>query len=97
MEQSPLCYAALEYIHSLIEAREEKRGKKCEKEGLENWDPPLTIQPHAEWIASRMSLKGCCSGHASCQGARLEVHYDVHDSIHNRVDTDQPDYGKQSR
>ena len=33
MEQSPLCYAALEYIHSLSGAREEKRGKRCEKEG----------------------------------------------------------------
>src|SRR2546425_2603594 len=33
MQQSPLCYAALEYIHSLIGAREEKRGKQCEKEG----------------------------------------------------------------
>ncbi len=53
MEQSPLCYAALEYIHSLIGAREEKRGKKREKEGeelktipflfMENWDPPLAI------------------------------------------------------
>ena len=35
MEQSPLCYAALEYIHSLLGAREKKRGKKCEKEGEE--------------------------------------------------------------
>ncbi len=32
VEQSSLCFAGLEYIHSLIEAREEKRGKKCEKE-----------------------------------------------------------------
>jgi len=35
MEQSPLCYAALEYIHSLLGAREEKRRKKCEKKGEE--------------------------------------------------------------
>ena len=33
MEQSPLCYAAPEYIHSLSGAREEKRGKRCEKGG----------------------------------------------------------------
>ncbi len=30
MEQSPLCYAALKYIHSLIGEREEKRWKKSE-------------------------------------------------------------------
>src|ERR1700724_3706677 len=32
MEESPLCFAALGYIYSLSGAREEKRGKKCEKE-----------------------------------------------------------------
>ena len=33
MEQSPLCYAALKYMHSLIGVREKKRWKKCEKIG----------------------------------------------------------------
>ena len=32
MEQSPLCYAALEYIHSLSGACEKKRGRRCENE-----------------------------------------------------------------
>src|SRR2546421_674081 len=58
-------------------------------------DPALTIQPNAEWIVSRMSLNGCCSGHTSCQGARFEVSRDVHNSKHNRVDPDQPDDGQQ--
>src|SRR5216684_4137826 len=31
MEQSSLCYAALEYIHSLLAARRKKRGKRREK------------------------------------------------------------------
>ncbi len=39
MEQSPLCYAALEYIHSLSGAREKKRGKRREKEGGEPRSP----------------------------------------------------------
>ena len=39
MEQSPLCYAALVYIHSLSGAREKKRGKRCEKEGGEPRSP----------------------------------------------------------
>jgi len=30
MEQSPLCYAELKYIHSLIGEREKKRWKKSE-------------------------------------------------------------------
>ena len=32
MERSPLCYAVLEYAHSLIGEREEKREKMREKE-----------------------------------------------------------------
>src|SRR5258708_5871083 len=39
MEQSPLCYAALEYIHSLNGAREKKRRKRREKEGGEPRPP----------------------------------------------------------
>jgi len=40
MERSPLCYAVLEYAHSLIGAREEKRGKMREKEeaSLAQWN-----------------------------------------------------------
>ena len=34
MERSPLCYAVLEYTHSLIGEREEKREKKREKEAI---------------------------------------------------------------
>ena len=34
MERSPLCYAVLEYAHSLIGEREEKREKMREKEAL---------------------------------------------------------------
>src|SRR5258708_30860147 len=51
MEQSPLCYAALEYIHSLSGAREKKRVKSREKEGGEPRSPArdlLRIQLHRE-------------------------------------------------
>jgi len=45
IEQSPLCYAALEYIHSLSGAREKKRGKRREKEGGELRSPARDPAP----------------------------------------------------
>ncbi len=46
MEQSPLCSAALEYIHSLSGAHEIKRGKRREKEGGEPRSPARDPAPY---------------------------------------------------
>ena|SRR5436853_7863818 len=55
MERSPLCYAVLEYAHSLIGEREEKREKMREKEpALHSLRKSMLI---SRWLAIKVTIE----------------------------------------